>query len=42
MMDQDDARKALDREVSAALGLPDLSPLRRMLAREPIISLKPL
>lgn len=41
-MDEDDARKELDRAVCKALGVPDISPLRRMLAREPIVSLKPL
>ena len=31
----DPARRAIDEALSAALGLPDLSPLREMLAREP-------
>ena len=41
-MDEDDARHALDRAVCSALRLPDISPLRRMLAREPVVCLKPL
>jgi hypothetical protein len=31
----DPARRAIDEALSAALGLPDLPPLREMLAREP-------
>ena len=31
----DPVRRAMDEALSAALGLPDLSPLREMLAREP-------
>ena len=31
----DPARRAIDEALSAALGLPDLAPLREMLAREP-------
>ncbi len=31
----DPARRAMDEALSTALGLPDLSPLREMLAREP-------
>ena len=31
----DPARRAIDEALGAALGLPDLAPLREMLAREP-------
>ena len=31
----DPARRAIDEALGAALGLPDLEPLREMLAREP-------
>lgn len=38
----DSARKAIDDAVCAALGLPDITPLRASLAREPIFTLQPL
>jgi hypothetical protein len=38
-MEKDEVRAAIDDAVSDALGLPSLAPLRRLLAREPIISL---
>ncbi|MCH7697625.1 MAG: N-6 DNA methylase [Chloroflexi bacterium] len=41
-MHLDPVRKAADDAISAALGLPDLSPLREMLAREPVVCLEPL
>ena len=34
-LNHDPARHAIDEALSAALGLPDLGPLREMLAREP-------
>ena len=34
-LNHDPARRAIDEALSAALGLPDLGPLREMLAREP-------
>ncbi len=34
-LNHDPARRAIDEALSAALGLPDLGPLRAMLAREP-------
>jgi len=41
-MAADEARASLDRAVSAALGLGELAPLRRALAREPVVSLEAL
>ena len=41
-MESDAVRAALDTALSTALGWPDLSPLREMLAREPVVCLKPL
>ncbi|MCS7192006.1 MAG: N-6 DNA methylase [Armatimonadetes bacterium] len=38
----DPVRKAIDDAISEVLGLPDLTPLRLQLAREPILTLKPL
>ncbi len=38
----DPVRKAIDDAISATLGLPDLTPLRVALAREPVFTLKPL
>jgi hypothetical protein len=40
-MEDDPTRAAIDEAVSKALGLPDISPLRAMLAREPVITLDP-
>jgi hypothetical protein len=37
-LDNDPARKAIDDAFCAALGLPDLAPLRELLAREPGLS----
>jgi len=34
-LNHDPARRAIDEALSAALGLPDLGPLRAMLAHEP-------
>jgi len=39
LLDQDPTRAAIDAAVAEALGLPDLAPLRTLLAREPILSL---
>ncbi|MCS6831196.1 MAG: hypothetical protein NZ749_11230, partial [bacterium] len=41
-MAEDAARKAIDDALCKALGLPDLSPLRAALAREPVVCLQPL
>jgi hypothetical protein len=41
-MAEDSARRRIDEAVQEALGLPDVAPLREMLAREPIVSLHPL
>jgi|GEM_PF-6615034 len=38
----DPVRAQIDAAVAQALGLPDLTPLREQLAREPVISLQPL
>ena len=38
----DPTRIEVDRTISRVLGLPDLSPLREMLAREPFVCLEPL
>ena len=41
-MAQDPVRAQMDDAISQALGLPDLRPLRELLAREPVVCLKPL
>lgn len=41
-MAADPVRAKIDSAVAQALGLPDLTPLREQLAREPVISLQPL
>jgi hypothetical protein len=41
-MGHDPVRAQADAAVARALGLPDLTPLREQLAREPVISLQPL
>jgi len=41
-MASDPVREALDTAVSSALALPDLSVLRKLLAQEPVISLRPI
>jgi hypothetical protein len=41
-MANDPVRKEIDRAMSEALGLPDLSMLRNLLAREPVVCLKAL
>jgi hypothetical protein len=41
-MAADPVRAKIDAAVAQALGLPDLTPLREQLAREPVISLQPL
>jgi len=41
-MAADPVRAQIDAAVAQALGLPDLTPLREPLAREPVISLQPL
>jgi hypothetical protein len=41
-MPQDDTRCAIDEALSAVLGLPDLTPLREALSREPVVCLQPL
>ncbi|MBI4337121.1 MAG: hypothetical protein HY683_04740 [Chloroflexi bacterium] len=38
----DPTRQAIDEAIAGALGLPDLAPLRHMLAREPVVCLRPL
>lgn len=40
-MAQDPVRKAIDEAIAQALGLPDYSVLRELLAREPIVCLRP-
>ena len=42
MMDVDPVRVEIDKAITNCLKLPDISILREMLAREPIISLKQL
>jgi hypothetical protein len=41
-MAADPVRAQVDAAVARALGLPDLTPLREQLAREPVICLQPL
>lgn len=41
-MVNDSARAQVDMAIAQALGLPDLTPLREQLAREPVICLQPL
>ena len=41
-MESDPARQAIDATISKALGLPDLTILRRLLAQEPIVCLRAL
>ena len=41
-MPQDDTRCAIDEALRAVLGLPDLTPLREAMAREPVVCLQPL
>jgi hypothetical protein len=41
-MARDAVRAQVDAAVARALGLPDLTPLREQLAREPVICLQPL
>ena len=41
-MGRDPVRAQVDAAVARALGLPDLTPLREQLAREPVICLMPL
>jgi hypothetical protein len=41
-MASDAVRAQIDAAIANALGLPDLTPLRERLAREPVISLQPL
>ena len=41
-MAQDPTRKAIDAAVAQALGLPDFSILRELLAQEPVVCLQPL
>jgi hypothetical protein len=41
-MAHDPVRAQVDAAVARALGLPDLTPLREQLAREPVICLQPL
>jgi hypothetical protein len=41
-MSHDPTRKAIDEVISQVLGLPDVTVLRDMLAREPVVCLKPL
>ena len=41
-MAEDEIRAAIDNALSEVLGLPDLAPLREMLAREPVVSMKRL
>ncbi|MBM3473439.1 MAG: hypothetical protein FJX75_09240 [Armatimonadetes bacterium] len=40
-MEDDPVRAAIDEAISGALGLPDVAPLRAMLAREPVVTLDP-
>lgn len=41
-MEQDPIRQEVDATVAQALGLPDLTILRELLAREPVVCLQPL
>jgi len=41
-IDSDPTRAAIDEAIASALGLPDLSPIRELLAREPIVCLQRL
>ncbi|MCY4023115.1 MAG: hypothetical protein OXF32_06680 [Anaerolineaceae bacterium] len=41
-MAEDETRAAIDNALSEVLGLPDLAPLREMLAREPVVSMQRL
>jgi hypothetical protein len=41
-MAQDPVRKAIDEAIAQALGLPDYNVLRDLLAREPIVCVRPL
>ena len=41
-MADDEVRAEIDKAVSAAFNLPDLSPIRNLLAREPIVCLRQL
>lgn len=41
-MAQDPVRRAIDEAIAQALGLPEFTVLREMLAREPVVCLKPL
>jgi len=41
-MASDAVRAQIDAAIANALGLPDLTPLREQLAREPVICLQPL
>lgn len=41
-MDQDPVRSEVDRVIGSTCGLPDVTPVRNMLAREPIVCLNPL
>jgi hypothetical protein len=41
-MAEDPVRAAMDQAISSALGLPDLTPIREMLGREPIVTNKAL
>ena len=41
-MAQDSTRQLIDDAICQVLGLPDVSPLRQLLAREPIVCLRPL
>lgn len=37
-MAEDPARAAIDQAISSALGLPDVTPIREMLGREPVVT----
>lgn len=41
-MAQDPTRRAIDEAIAQALGLPDFTTLRELLAREPVVCLRPL
>lgn len=41
-MEKDEIRIKIDKAVSDAFGLPDLAPIRTLLANEPIVTLNPL
>ncbi len=41
-MDNDPVRAKIDNAISEALGLPDLSVIRMLLAQEPVVCLKGL